>query len=243
MIVVAAVLCAVIYFVIIPQMREEEVTAVSAQEAVFAEDEPSESTCIAAPGMIPAYSGEDAVVLNGNVPNFTAYDLEHIEGEQYAPLDARGRCGSACAMLSRSMLPVEERGEIGSVRPSGWHNIKYDDLIEEGFLYHRSHLIAYSLTGQNDNAENLITGTQHMNMVSMPPYEKEVLAYLCDSWNHVLYRVAPYFKGNEMVARGVEMEAYSVEDAGKGVCFHVFIYNVQPGITIDYQSGVSFRER
>ena len=242
-ILVAAVLSAVIYFVIRPQWVGEEVTLVSSQEAVFEENEPSSATCTAAPGMIPSYSGEDVITLNGNVPNFTKYDLETVTGETYSVLDPLGRCGPACAMLYRSMLPKEDRGEIGSVKPSGFRNIKYPDLIDDGFLYHRSHLIAFSLTGQNDNPENLITGTQHMNMVTMPVYEKEVLACVAETRNHVLYRVTPYFKGNELVARGVEMEAYSVEDEGKNVCFHVFLYNVQPGIVIDYKTGISVRGR
>ncbi len=207
--------------------------------AEFRADEPSRGTAAAAPDSIPDYSGEDYIVLNNNVPNFTAYDIDTITGEHYSELDRLGRCGAAVAMLDETMLPTGERGEIGSVKPSGWQTAVYPELIEDRFLYHRCHLIAWSLTGQNDNEKNLITGTQYMNEVTMLPFEREVLWYLYRSDEHVLYRVTPLFRGSELVARGVEMEAWSVEDGGASVCFHVFVYNRQPGIEIDYRTGDS----
>ena len=133
----------------------------------------------------------------------------------------------------------EEREAIGMIKPSGWQTVKYPELIEDLYLYNRCHLIAYALTGQNDNEENLITGTRYMNSELMLKYEMDVIHYVEDTDNHVLYRVRPLFKGNELVARGVEMEAYSVEDNGAGLSFHVFVYNVQPGIEIDYATGES----
>ena len=194
------------------------------------------------PSAIPPYSGQVSTVLTDNVPAFSAYDTQNITGEHYAPLDALGRCGPAYAMLDRSMMPDEERGEIGLVRPSGWQTAKYPDIIEDLFLYNRCHLIAYAMTGQNDNEQNLITGTRYFNVEGMLPYEIRVLQYLARTDHHVLYRVSPYFAESELVARGVEMEAWSVEDSGTGLCFHVFVYNVQPGIGIDYATGHSWEE-
>ena len=215
------------------------------QDIVFQPDEPSRSIVDAAPGLIPEYTGTDVIALNNNVPNFTAYDLSHTAGETYSDLDLLGRCGTAVALLDRTMMPTEPRGEIGSIKPSGWVQEKYPGIIdsEPPYLYNRSHLIAYAMTGQNANEKNLITGTRYLNMELMQPYEIKVLKYLDYSDNHVLYRVSPYFKGVELVARGVELEAYSVEDGGEGVCFHVFLYNVQPGITITYLTGDNQEER
>lgn len=189
--------------------------------------------------LIPDFSGIDYIELNGNIPNFTEYDIENTEGEIYSELDELGRCGAAMAKLDRSMMPTEERGEIGMIRPSGWQTVKYPDLIEDLYLYNRCHLIAYGLTGQNANERNLITGTRYMNVNGMLPFELKVMRYLERSENHVMYRVTPYFKENELVARGVEMEAYSIEDSGEGISFHVFVYNYQPGIEIDYLTGNS----
>ena len=192
-------------------------------------------------GSIPEYAGIDVIELNNNMPNFTEYDCEHISGENYTDLDSLGRCGTAVAMIDRSMMPTEERGEIGSIKPSGWIQKKYPDVVnsQPPYLYNRCHLIAFALTGQNDNEKNLITGTRYLNADLMLPYEKQVARYLDHSNNHVLYRVSPYFMDNELVARGVEIEAYSVEDKGKEICFHVFLYNVQQGIEIDYETGDS----
>ena len=207
----------------------------------YTESDGSGSIVDKSPDSIPEYAGEAVIELNDGIPCFTDLDLEHISGENYSPLDFLGRCGTAVAMLDRTMMPAEERGLIGDIKPSGWIQKKYPGIIdsEPPYLYNRCHLIAYAMTGQNANTENLITGTEYLNTSSMLPYEKQVLRYLDDSDNHVLYRVSPYFKDLELVARGVEIEAYSVEDHGAGICFHVFIYNIQPGIEIDYQTGES----
>lgn len=191
------------------------------------------------PAQIPEYSGKLSIELNNNIPSFSDYDLTHITGESYSGLDSLGRCGGAAAMLDRSMMPKKEREEIGMILPSGWKQNKYPGIIdsEPPYLYHRCHLIAYALTGQNANEKNLITGTQHMNIQGMRPYEVKVARYLDGNDHHVMYRVTPYFVGNELLARGVEMEAYSVEDSGRDLCFHVFVYNIQPGIEIDYETG------
>ena len=179
--------------------------------------------------------------LNGNKPNFTEYDFSHITGENYSDLDRLGRRGKATVMLDRSMMPTEERSSIGQIKPSGWVQEKYPEIVdsEPPYLYNRCHLIAYALTGQNANELNLITGTRYFNVEGMLPFEESVMRYLDKSDNHVLYRVSPYFKDDELLARGVEMEAYSVEDNGEGICFHVFVYNVQPGIELDYKTGES----
>jgi DNA-entry nuclease len=191
------------------------------------------------PDSIPEFAGKDYVVLCDNQPNFNSYDIENINGEYYSELDYFGRCGKAIAKIDRAMMPTNDRESIGMIKPSGWHTVKYPDLIEDLYLYNRCHLIAYGLTGQNANEKNLITGTRHMNIYGMLPFETEIMRYLDGSDNHVLYRVTPYFKGVELVARGVELEAYSIEDKGTGICFHVFVYNYQPGIDIDYLTGVS----
>lgn len=201
----------------------------------------SQSVCMRQPDLIPDYAGEDYVILWDGLPAFNLYDLENRKGETYSALDEYGRCGSAVALLHQSLMPDEERGSIGDVKPSGWKQKKYPGIVESKppYLYNRCHLIAYALTGQNANERNLITGTRHMNAESMLAWEKKVMKYLDSSGNHVLYRVTPFFKGEELVARGVEIEAYSLEDQGKGLCFHVFVYNVQPGIEIDYLTGES----
>lgn len=193
-----------------------------------------------APESIPDYSGEDYIILNDNMPLFSEEDFEEIVEDMYSELDSLGRCGTAVAMLSREMMPTGERDQIGQIRPSGWNQEKYEGFVdsEPPFLYNRSHLIAHALGGEGQR-ENLITGTRFMNATIMLPFEIQVMQYLDNSDNHVLYRISPYFKGDELVARGVEMEAYSVEDKGEGVCFHVFIYNHQPGIQIDYLTGES----
>lgn len=199
----------------------------------------SRSCVDSAPDSIPDYSGTDVIELNGNNPNFTMTDCTEIIGEVYSPLDNLGRCGTATAKLDRSMMPKAEREEIGQIKPSGWKQNKYPGVVDSDppYLYNRCHLIAYALTGQNANEKNLITGTRYMNATTMLPYEIRVMQYLDNSENHVLYRVSPYFKGSELLARGVEIEAYSIEDNGKDLCFHVFVYNIQPGITIDYRTG------
>lgn len=224
--------------------KEEEQPSSYESEASFAEAEGSESTCITDPESIPDYAGEDYIVLNHGKPNFTRWDLTHTSGEHYSELDGLSRCGTAIAMLSSDMMPEGKRGDIGEVKPSGWKQKKYEGLIdaEPPYLYNRSHLIAYALTGQEANEKNLITGTRYLNATTMLPFEEMVMRYLDRTDNHVLYRVTPYFKGDELVARGVEMEAWSVEDQGEGICYHIFLYNVQPGIVIDYATGNNWRE-
>ena len=183
-----------------------------------------------APQSIPDYSGQDILVLNGNIPYFTEAELKELEGEHYSAPDPLGRCGMAYARLDRRMMPQGTRGSMGTIRPSGFKNAKYPDLIPDLYLYNRCHLIAWCLTG-------------HLNKDLMLHYETEIASYLDGSVRHVLYRVTPYFKGNELVCRGVELEACSVEDRGRDLCFHVFLYNVQPGVRIDYRTGESRAER
>lgn len=191
---------------------------------------------------IAAYTGSPYVEVNGNVPFFTETDYTTESYEYYSPLDQLQRCGYAVACVGTDIMPTEPRGEIGSIKPSGWHTVRYDDLIEDRYLYNRCHLIAYELTGENDNVCNLITGTRYMNMLGMLPFENRVCDYVTATDNHVLYRSTPIFEGDNLVASGVLLEAYSIEDNGKGVSFNVFTYNVQPDIEIDYATGDSIRE-
>ena len=188
---------------------------------------------------IPAFSGEPYVVLEDNQPGFDRDDLPTASYETYSPLDFLGRCGPAEANVGTDLMPTEERGEIGQVKPSGWQTVKYN-CVDGKYLYNRCHLIGYQLTGENANEENLITGTRYMNVEGMLPFENQVADYIQETGNHVLYRVTPVFSGTELVARGVQMEALSVEDGGEGVCFNVYVYNCQPGITIDYATGDSW---
>ena len=188
---------------------------------------------------IASYSGDPYAEINGNRPFFEESDYTTDAFEIYSELDSLGRCGVAFANICKELMPTEERGEIGSVRPSGWHTVKYPDVIEDLFLYNRCHLIGFQLAGENANEKNLITGTRFMNVDGMLPFENEVADYVRRTGNHVLYRVTPVFEGDNLVADGVLMEAYSVEDDGKGVRFCVFVYNVQPGIEIDYRTGES----
>ena len=187
---------------------------------------------------IPEYSGSPYVEINNNIPFFTDYPTESFEF--YSSLDELGRCGVAYANISTDLMPTEKRGEIGSVRPSGWHTVKYNDLIKDLYLYNRCHLIGYQLTGENANERNLITGTRYMNTEGMEPFESRVANYISSRNAHVLYRVTPIFDENDLLARGVLMEAYSTDDNGAGICFCVFCYNVQPGIGINYADGDSW---
>lgn len=189
---------------------------------------------------VPAYSGNPVYIVNNNNPFFETNELTSQSFENYSELDALGRCGVAYACIDQSMMPTEERGEIGFVRPSGWHTVKYD-CIPDRYLYNRCHLIGYQFTGQNALPENLITGTRYLNVTGMLPYENNLSAYIRSGNNHVLYRVTPIFEGNNLVSSGVLMEAYSVEDKGK-LHFCVFCYNVQPGVIIDYSTGKSVED-
>ena len=187
---------------------------------------------------IPSYSGKDYVYLNNNVPNFDLEDINSKSFQFYSNLDSLGRCGYAYANIGKDLMPTEKRGSIGMVKPSGWHTIKYDN-IEGKYLYNRCHLIGYQLTGQNANVKNLITCTRYMNSVSMLEFENKVASYIKETNNHVLYRVTPIYDGDNLLASGVVMEAYSIEDSGKGIKFNVYLYNVQDGIEIDYKTGDS----
>lgn len=187
---------------------------------------------------IPAYSGQPYVVVNDNEPYFDRDDFTKKSFESYSPLDALGRCGVAYANIGEDLMPTEERGSIGMIKPSGWQTVKYD-FIDGKYLYNRCHLIGYQLSGENANERNLITGTRYMNTQGMLPFENEVAEYVKDTGNHVLYRVTPIFEGNNLVADGVLMEAMSVEDRGLDIEFNVFVYNVQPNVKIDYKTGKS----
>jgi DNA-entry nuclease len=189
------------------------------------------------------YAGHAWVEINGNIPYFTEDEKNSTEAfEIYSDLDSLGRCGVAYVNICKELMPTEERGEIGSVKPSGWHTVKYPEIISGNYLYNRCHLIGYQLAGENANEKNLITGTRYLNVTGMLPFENEVDDYVDSTGNHVLYRVTPVFTGDNLVADGVLMEAWSVEDHGTGVCFNVFCYNVQPGIAIDYATGDSWED-
>ncbi len=190
---------------------------------------------------IPEYSGKPCVAINDNKPFFTEDDMRTESFETYSNLDSLGRCGVAFANVGRDLMPIDKRGEIGEIKPSGWVQAKYEGIVDSTppYLYNRCHLIAYCLTAENDNEKNLITGTRYMNVEGMMPFEEQVADYLDKNDNHVLYRVTPVFVGRNLLADGVLIEAYSVEDHGKGICFCEYVYNVQPGITIDYRTGES----
>ena len=185
---------------------------------------------------IAPYSKQPYAVVNNNVPYFLESDLTDDSFEIYSELDDLGRCGTAYANVCTDIMPTEERGEIGQVKPSGWHTVKYND-IDGNYVYNRCHLIAYQLAGENADVQNLITGTRYLNVQGMLPFENQVADYVKGTNNHVLYRVTPIFEGENLVASGVLMEAKSVEDNGKDVQFCVYVYNVQPGIEIDYLTG------
>lgn len=187
---------------------------------------------------IPSYQGVPYVEIDKNQPGFTAEDLTTDPFEKYAALDYLGRCGTACANVCRELMPTEKREDISQVKPSGWVQAQYD-FVDGRSLYNRCHLIGFQLAGENANERNLITGTRSMNVDGMLPFENMVADYVKETGNHVLYRVTPVFAETELVARGVQMEALSVEDGGDGVCFNVFVFNVQPGVEIDYATGES----
>ena len=196
------------------------------------------SADISEPELIPEYSGEAYCVLNGNIPYFGTDGLSTEAFESYAELDSLGRCGETLACIGREIMPTEERGSISHVYPSGWVNVPYS-FVDGEYLYNRCHLIGFQLTGENDNEQNLITGTRYLNVEGMLPFENMVADYVKETGNHVYYRVIPVFEGSELVSRGVTMEAWSIEDGGEGICFNIYCYNVQPGVIIDYLSGES----
>lgn len=188
---------------------------------------------------VPAYSGEPYVAINNNTPGFNDEELTTTSFETYSTLDYLGRCGVAYACIGTDLMPTEDRGSISEVTPSGWINKEYDGQ----YLYNRCHLIGFQLSGENANERNLITGTRYMNVEGMLPFENMIADYVHETDNHVLYRVTPIYDGTNLVASGVQLEAESVEDDGEGVLFNVYVYNVQPGITIDYATGESWQEQ
>lgn len=187
---------------------------------------------------VPEFSDEPYVIINNNQPDFDNDDLVAKSYNYYSPLDSLGRCGVVMACIGTDIMPDEERDEIGAVKPTGWHTVKYD-CVDGKYLYNRCHLIGYQLTGENANAKNLITGTRYLNIDGMLPFENLIAEYVNETENHVIYRVTPIFNGDNLLASGVQLEGYSVEDDGDAICFNVFAYNAQPGITIDYATGES----
>jgi len=195
---------------------------------------------------IPEYTSSAYIEINNNIPYFTEEDYTTEAFENYSDWDELGRSGVAYANICKDIMPKvgEKRGEIGNVKDlSGWVQKRYDNLIKDKYLYNRCHLIGWQLAGENDNKQNLITGTRYLNTEGMLPFENQVAEYIDkNESSHVLYRVTPIYKGNNLLASGVQMEACSVEDNGQGIQFNVFCYNVQPGIVIDYATGESHEE-
>lgn len=191
---------------------------------------------------VPAWDGENAyIAVNDNQPYFDDFEKSRTDPfENYADLDELGRCGVAYANICQELMPTEKRGEIGSVKPSGWHTVRYNGVVSGNYLYNRCHLIGYQLAGENANTKNLITGTRYLNIDGMLGFENQVADYVKETGHHVLYRVTPVFLDSELVSRGVLMEGWSVEDSGYGICFNVFAYNTQPGVVIDYMTGDSW---
>lgn len=187
---------------------------------------------------IAPYSGQAYVAVHDNTPFFTDEDLTDQSFESYADLDDLGRCRAACANIGLDIMPTGERGSIGHIKPTGWQTVRYDN-VDGKYLYNRCHLIGYQLSGEDANERNLITGTRYLNVEGMLPFENMVADYVKETGNHVLYRVTPVFENDNLVASGVLMEAESVEDNGDGILFCVYVYNVQPGIAIDYATGES----
>lgn len=190
------------------------------------------------PWQIPQYAGEPYTEINSNIPFFTEDEISAQFFETYSPLDDLGRCGVAFACVGQDLMPTKERGSIGQIKPSGWYLVKYD-CVDGKYLYNRCHMIGYQLTAENANERNLITGTRYLNVEGMLPFENQVTDYVQQTSNHVLYRATPIFEGDNLLASGVLMEGYSVEDSGVGICFYVYVFNVQPGVQIDYTTGES----
>ncbi len=222
---------------LIPEEARELLGLNTTESAQTAETAAPENVTLSS---IPSYQDKAYVAVNGNIPFFTEEEKAKAANsyEVYSELDALGRCGVAESSVGKDIMPTENRGSIGSVKPSGWQTVKYD-IVDGGYLYNRCHLIGYQLTGENANKQNLITGTRYLNIDGMLEFENMVADYVKETNNHVLYRVTPIFKGDDLVALGVLMEGWSVEDDGDGVCFCVFSYNVQPGIVINYADGTS----
>ncbi len=188
---------------------------------------------------LPEYEGYDYFVVNDNVPDFYVWQITTEAYIKFSPLDDLGRTGAGMACLGPETLAESGREQTGNVKPSGWHTVRYDDLIEDKYLYNRAHVIAFMLSGDSKTPENLFTGTRHLNVGSMLQYEIIIDDYIKATGNHVIYRSTPIYRDNDLVATGVQLEAWSVEDSGKGVCFNVVAYNIQPGVIIDYTTGDS----
>ena len=219
-----------------PQQNPSEKPSVSAPGSSEKTDASSDAVQM---GNLPAFSGTPYVVINNNNPVFAEDDYTEQSFEQYSELDALGRCGVAYANVGVDIMPTEDRGDIGHVKPTGWQSAKYD-VVDGKYLYNRCHLIGFQLTGENANKENLITGTRYFNVDGMLPFENMVADYVKETENHVLYRVTPVYEGDNLVVSGAQMEAWSVEDQGEGICFNVYVYNAQPGVEIDYATGESW---
>ena len=230
---------------IAPIIAEQSSTTTSAEVDILSNSEQTQPTTNASKNLpfelsdIPSYSGNPYCEVNNNQPFFHVDELTTDSFKKFSELDSLGRSGVAYACIGTDSLPTEERGEIGMIKPSGWHTVRYDDVIEDKYLYNRCHLIAFELSGENANPQNLITGTRYMNIKGMLPIENRVHSYVENTNQHVMYRVTPVFEGDNLVATGVLMEGYSVEDDGEGICFNVFCYNVQPHIKINYADGTS----
>lgn len=196
----------------------------------------SDETLVKNKFTIPTYSGDNATIINNN-KTFFSKDFPKKEFESYSDLDKLGRVGVAEAFIGKSLMPKEKRGDIGMVRPSGWHTVRYDKIIKDKYLYNRCHLIAYMLTGENANPKNLMTGTRQFNVDGMLPYEDMVNKYIKKTNDKVWYRITPYFYKDDLVARGILMEAKSLKEGGLEYC--VFVHNVQDGIEINYKNGES----
>ena len=216
---VLMIILLLVIYVMLPAPEEAQVNVVSLED-------------------VPAYSGEPFVLLDGNVPQFTDSDYTTDSFEEYGALDALERCTYTIACIGQDLMPTEDRGSISHIKPTGWHSVQYD-FVDGKSLYNRCHLIGHQLAGEDANERNLITGTRYMNVDGMLPFENMVADYVKETGNHVMYRVIPVYDGNNLVANGVTMEAYSVEDQGEGICFYVYVYNVQPGVVIDYATGES----
>ena len=215
---------------------ESELTT-EIETAAIAQTQPSTEITLSIDS-IPAYSGKPYITINDNVPKFLDSDLSISSYEYYSDLDELGRCGVAYACVGTDLMSTEERENIGSVKPTGWHTIKYN-VVDGNYLYNRCHLIGYQLSGENANIKNLITGTRYLNVDGMLPFENMVADYVKETNNHVMYRVSPIFEGNNLLVSGVQIEAKSVEDNGEGILFNVYCYNVQPNIEINYATGDS----
>ena len=202
-------------------------------------DSSSGQTSVISLENLPEFSDSAYVELNDNQPEFSDEEKQDTQSfETYSELDSLGRCGAAFACIGQDLMPTEDRESISQVKPTGWQTVKYD-FVDGKYLYNRCHLIGFQLTGENANEKNLITGTRYMNVEGMLPFENMVADYIKETDNHVLYRVTPVFENQELVARGVQMEAWSVEDKGDGICYNVYVYNNQPGVAIDYATGKS----